>query len=82
MRVTNGKYSKRMDDMGYRNWVDEDESPADRRQFENLLRWNIAHKNYPLLKPCISIDRAYDPESEQLDYTIDLYGDKRVVKHG
>ncbi|MCR6108688.1 hypothetical protein HXA34_20540 [Salipaludibacillus agaradhaerens] len=81
-RVTNGKYSKRLDNMGYSSWEEVTESDKSRYIFENLLKWDVAHKNYHMLKLCISICDEYDEERGTLDYKVDIYGDKSAVKHG
>ncbi|WP_139368357.1 hypothetical protein [Evansella clarkii] len=75
-----GKYTKRLDDMGCKTW--EEVVEEGRSAFDHLLKWDISHKNYQMLKPCISICSEYHPEKEQLEYLIDVYGDKNVVKHG
>lgn len=81
-RVTKGEWKKRLDDMGYKGWADDKENEERYEAFLNHLKWDIAHRNYKELKPCISIDDEYNEKTEQLDYTIDLYGDGSVVKKG
>lgn len=81
-RVTKGKWSKRLDDMGYKDFAEGKENDERYEAFLNHLKWDIAHRNYKELKPCISIEKEYDEQTQQLDYTIDLYGDGSVVKEG
>lgn len=81
-RVTKGEWSKPLDDMGYAGWADEKESRERREAFENQIRWDIAHRNHKLLKPCISIAKPYDEATQKLDYMIDLYGDGSVRQEG
>ncbi|MCC2252155.1 hypothetical protein JUJ52_19685 [Virgibacillus sp. AGTR] len=81
-RVIKGEWSIRLADMGWKNRVDEDELKERREAFENHLRWDIAHRNYNVLKSCISIDEEYNEATQKLAYTIDLYGDESVMKKG
>jgi hypothetical protein len=81
-RVIEGGWSKRLDDMGFKDWAGDAESEEHREVFENRVRWDVAHRNYSMLKPCISIEAEYDEAVQQLAYTIDLYGDGSVVKNG
>lgn len=81
-RVIEGQWSKRLDDMGFSNWAGEAESEERRKEFETRVRWDVAHRNYSMLKPCISIEAEYDEANQQLGYTIDLYGDGSVMKKG
>jgi hypothetical protein len=81
-RVTKGEWSKRLDNMGFSAWAGEDESRERKGKFENQVKWDIAQRNFAMLKSCISIDVEYNEGAEQLAYTIDLYGDGSKVKQG
>lgn len=81
-RVAKGEWSKRLDNMGFSAWVGEDEAPERKDKFENQVKWDIAQRNFALLKSCISIDVEYNEGAEQLAYTIDLYGDGSKMKQG
>jgi len=81
-RVIEGGWSKRLDDMGFKDWAGEAESEERREEFETRIRWDVAHRNFSVLKTCISIEAEYDEANQKLAYTIDLYGDGRVVKKG
>lgn len=86
-RVIKGEWTKPLDDMGYKSWLDEeilngDSSEERRDSFLNHLRWDIAHRNYNALMSCISISEKYNEETQLLDYAIDVYGDGNVEKHG
>lgn len=82
VRVIEGEWSKRLDDIGLTDWAGEDEPKERQENFHNHLRWDIAHRNYNALIPCINIHEEYNEATQLLDYCIDLYGDGSVVKEG
>lgn len=81
-RVAKGEWSRRLDDMGFSDWMGEKETEERHKEFQYQLQWDIAHRNYKLLIPCISIDDEYNDETQKLNYTVDLYGDGAVVQKG
>lgn len=81
-RRVQGEWTKRLEDMGFRNWAGEAEPEERRETFKNQVRWDVAHRNYRMLMPCISMGEEYNEDAQQLAYTIDLYGDGSVVKNG
>lgn len=81
-RVIKGEWSKRLDNMGLKDWAGEDEPKERQESFHNHLRWDIAHRNFNTLIACININEEYNEASQLLDYEIDLYGDGSVVKKG
>lgn len=81
-RTTKGDLSNHLDNMGYKGWAQEGETIERREAFENHLRWDIAHKSYKVLEPCVSIEQEYDESMQRLYYMIDLYGDGSTVTYG
>lgn len=75
-RVKTGVMTCSLESMGY------DEPDTDHDEIESFIKWNIAHKHYALLTPCISIYDCYDKHAGVLPYEIDLYGDRRVATSG
>lgn len=72
-RSVSGTLIRHLDDVGLREQAGHDAVLAS-PQLLTQLKWDIAHRNYRLLLPCISINGPYQAERGLLPYTVDLYG--------
>lgn len=77
--VYHGEAEFDLGNMGYR---DANQDTLSDSKLIEQIKWNIAHQNYEMLERCIGIDGVYDIKRETLPYSIDIYGDGKVVKHG
>lgn len=75
-RIVQDEWTGKLDNMGFENITDEPE------KLEERLKWDIAHRHYDLLVPCVSVTAEYDKQKQGLAYLIDLYGDNKVTKQG
>lgn len=80
-RVYQGTWSKLLVNMGFNDWLGmSNETDARKDAFIEHVKWDIAHRNYNILKPCISIDAPYNEKEQRLHYTVDLFGDGREIR--